>query len=93
MVHWVKNLVLSLLGLGLQLGRGFDPWPGNFHMPQALPLRAPPQHIKKSRIQVCGVWVHMGPECRPLWDCRPAQGPCQLGVPVVDGAYVEGGGS
>ena len=28
MAQWVKDLVLSLLWLG------FDPWPGNFHMPQ-----------------------------------------------------------
>ena len=35
MVRWVKNLVLSLLWLWLQLWHRFDPWPRNFHMLQA----------------------------------------------------------
>ena len=34
----VKDLVLSLLWLGSMLWHGFDPWPGNFHMPQAQPI-------------------------------------------------------
>ena len=29
---WVKDLVLSLLGLGLLLWHGFNPWPGNLCM-------------------------------------------------------------
>ena len=32
MVQQVKDLVLSLLWLGLLLRRGFDPWPSNFQM-------------------------------------------------------------
>ena len=30
----VKDMALSLLWLGLLLWIGFDPWPGNFCMPQ-----------------------------------------------------------
>ena len=37
--QWVKDPLLSLQQLGLLLWRGFCPWPGNFHMPQALPPR------------------------------------------------------
>ena len=32
MAQWVKDLVLSLLWLGLQLLHMFDPWPGSFCM-------------------------------------------------------------
>ena len=31
-VHWLKNLALSLLQLGSLLWHRFEPWPGNFHM-------------------------------------------------------------
>ena len=34
MAQWVKELAL-LQQLGSLLWRGFDPWPGNFHVPQA----------------------------------------------------------
>ena len=37
MVQWGKDLALSLLRLWLLLQCGFDPWPGNFCMPQVLP--------------------------------------------------------
>ena len=37
MVQWVKNLAWSLQCLGSLLWCGFDPWPGNFHMPRAHP--------------------------------------------------------
>ena len=30
----VKDPALSLQSLGLLLQNGFNPWPGNFHMPQ-----------------------------------------------------------
>ena len=33
MVQQVRDPALSLQQLGLLLWRGFDPWPGNFHMP------------------------------------------------------------
>ena len=32
MAQWVKDPVLSLLWLCLQLCHGFDPWPRNFYM-------------------------------------------------------------
>ena len=35
MAHQVTDLALSRLYLWLQPWRGFHPWPGNFHMPQA----------------------------------------------------------
>ena len=30
---WIKELLLSQQPLWLLLWHGFDPWPGNFHMP------------------------------------------------------------
>ena len=33
----VKDLALSLLWYWLLLWYGFDPWPGNFHMPHVHP--------------------------------------------------------
>lgn len=35
MVQQVKGLVLSVLGFGLLLWLGFDPWAENLHMPWA----------------------------------------------------------
>ena len=35
MIQWVKDLALSLLW------HRFDPWPGNFHVPQAEPKKNP----------------------------------------------------
>lgn len=35
MAQWVKDLVLSLQWLVCRLRGEFDPWPSNFHMPQA----------------------------------------------------------
>ena len=37
MFFLVKDPALSLLCLRLLLWHGFDPWPGNFHMPQVWP--------------------------------------------------------
>ena len=41
----IKDLVLSLLCLWIQLWHGFDPWPRNFHMPRA--------QLKKKQIMIC----------------------------------------
>ena len=41
MVQRVKDLVLLQLWHRLQLWRGFDPWPGNFHVPQVQSERKP----------------------------------------------------
>ena len=46
MAQWVKDLALSLLWLGLLLGRGFDSWPRNFRMLWAQPER------KKKKLEV-----------------------------------------
>ena len=46
MAQWVKDPALSLLWLWLELWRGFDPWPRNFHMPQALPIVKDKNKIK-----------------------------------------------
>lgn len=35
----IVTAALSLKQLGLLLWQGFDPWPGNFHMPQARPKK------------------------------------------------------
>ena len=45
MTQRVKDLVLSLLWLGLLLWCGFNLWPGNFFMPWEQP--------KKKKIKVC----------------------------------------
>ena len=37
MAHQVKDLALSLLFL-VTAACGFDPWHGNFHMPQVWPI-------------------------------------------------------
>ena len=39
MVQQVKDLVVSLLWLGLLLWCGFDPWSRKFHMPQVRPKK------------------------------------------------------
>ena len=39
MAQWVKDLVPSLQQLGLLLWRRFNPWPKDFHMPQAQPKK------------------------------------------------------
>ena len=49
MVQWVKDLALSPQQLGSLLQLGFDPWPGNFHMPRARPKR-----IKKKKKKNAG---------------------------------------
>ena len=49
MAQWVKDLVLSLLQLGLLLWCRFDPWQRNFHMPWAWPSKKSP-----SEFPLCG---------------------------------------
>ena len=44
MAHWIKDLVVLLRWLGSLLGRGFDPWARNFHVPQV-------QEKKKKRMK------------------------------------------
>ena len=39
MAWQVKNSMLSLLWLWIQLGHMFDPWPGNFCLPQEQPKK------------------------------------------------------
>ena len=53
MAQQVKDSVLSLQQLGLLLWCGFDPWPGNSHVPQAQPKRK-----KKKKTGV--LWTLMG---------------------------------
>ena len=43
MAQWVKDPALSLQQLGLLLWHGFDPWPGNFRMPQVRPKKKSPK--------------------------------------------------
>ena len=49
LAQWVKDLVLSLQQLELLPWHGFDPWPGNFHMPQTRPQKR--QHSVSIRIK------------------------------------------
>ena len=44
MTPWVKKLVVSLLWPWSLLWLWFNPWPRNFHMPQAQPA-PPPQNV------------------------------------------------
>ena len=48
MVQWVEDLVLSLHWLRSILWHGFDPWPGNFHMPWVQPPKKTNKNLKKS---------------------------------------------
>ena len=50
--QWVKDLALSLLWLWLLLWFGFDPWPGNFHMPQMQPKKKINKAIGKGLAEV-----------------------------------------
>ena len=47
--QWIRDLMLSLLWLWLQLQHGFDPWPRNFCMPQAPSPQPPPPQEKISK--------------------------------------------
>ena len=38
-MQWVKDPALSLLWLESRLRQGFDPWPGNVHMPHHGPKK------------------------------------------------------
>ena len=53
--QWVKDLTLSLQWLGSLLWLGFDPWPGNSHMPQVW------QKKKKKNAQ--GEWKNFRKSC------------------------------
>ena len=44
---WVEELALPHLWCRLQLWVRFSPWPGNFHMPQAQPLKKKKKRKKK----------------------------------------------
>ena len=56
MVQCVKNLALSLQWLGLLLWCGFDPWPKNFHMPQAQPEKESERVRERAPIKLKSVW-------------------------------------
>ena len=49
MAQQVKDLVLSLLWLWLLLWCRFDPWPGNFCMPQVQPKKKKRERERKER--------------------------------------------
>ena len=50
--QWIKDLVLVQLWCRLQLWLGFDPWPGNVHMPWVWPKKK-----KKISIQELLLWL------------------------------------
>ena len=70
-VQRVKELTLSMLWLRWQLWHGFDdPWPGNFHMPQAWPKKKFPfSHFWVLRGVLDGdTWEFLG-DLLGKWDC------------------------
>ena len=48
-VQQVKDPMLSLQQLGVLLWHGFDPWPGNLHMPQVWPNKVKQNTVKKKK--------------------------------------------
>ena len=62
MAQQVKDPALSLLWLWLQLWRWFDPWPGNFHMPQGWQKKK--KKKKKSRISLASDFTPTALEAR-----------------------------
>ena len=47
MAQRVKDLALSTVWLGSPLWQGFDPWPGNSHIPWTWPKKAKNKQTKK----------------------------------------------
>ena len=84
MVQWVKDLVLSLQGPGLLRWHRFDPWPGNFHMPQVQSKKKKKTNENskrkedgaekgKTKVTVIGGLLLdsdcLGPQCHPPETC------------------------
>ena len=88
MAQRVKDLVFSLQWLGSLLRHGFDPWPGNFCMPQVWEKTKKKIHyLEKGSIGFTGLWdscvIHkikeaMGSPTVVQWVKNPT-----AGVPVV----------
>ena len=55
MVQGVKNPALSLQWLGSLLWLRFDPWPGNFHMPQAQQKKRKKTRPRKKGLRSAGL--------------------------------------
>ena len=71
MVEPIKNLVLSLQQLGLQLWHRFSPRPGNFHMPQVQPKKDKVSGIALSVGEVWTAVICCG------WECKLVQPFCK----------------
>ena len=71
MVEPIKNLVLSLQQLGLQLWHRFSPRPGNFHMPQVRPKK---KKVSGGSLRVGGVWTAV---ISGRWECKLVQPFCK----------------
>ena len=56
LAQWVKVLVLPQLCHRSKLWLGFNPWPGNFHMPQVQPKRKKERAFFGGRVLPCGTW-------------------------------------
>ena len=56
MTQWVKDPALSLQVLRSLLYHGFDPWPGNFHMPQAQPKKGEKMSVNMKHITELSKW-------------------------------------
>ena len=57
-VQWIKDPVLSLLWLRLQLWFGFSPWPMNFHTPWVQPLKKLKKKILYKRTSINKICVN-----------------------------------
>ena len=49
---WGKDPALRQLWCRRQLQRGFDPWPGNFHMPQVWPRKKKEKQMPTTLMQI-----------------------------------------
>ena len=54
MAQQVKDLASSLLWLGSLLCCRFDPWPGNFHVPQVQEKKKKNKRKEKLHKDLCG---------------------------------------
>ena len=71
MVQWVKDPALSLLWLGSMLWLGFDPWPGNLHMPWAWPKKKKKKELLKATQGTMFVKVQRQCEARKKVNLAP----------------------
>ena len=89
MVQCVKNLALSLQWLGLLLWCGFDPWPKNFHMPQAQPKKREraSARARTNQTKICLEYNH------PEYEMQTGHMAKQEGTCTAGSKHTSGGNS